>query len=261
LNDKLRLLNTGEPISLNSGFHPALKNVAAVIFDVGGTIVHPEWRRLAQLVEAESGQPFSPEEIRTAFYQMLRIVDAEEVLGTDLAYRLKPHWGLLSAFRVLGIDRSVCNHLSRRLNLEHEKRHLWCEPDLDAADVLGRLKSSGLRLAVISNTEDGRIEESLTITHLAECFEFLIDSQLVGCRKPEAAIFHIALDRLGLKPHEAVYVGDSYAYDVLGSQRAGLRPIFIDRLGSYKGVDCTRISRLSELTNYSRTMFGVGQDL
>jgi HAD superfamily hydrolase (TIGR01509 family) len=239
---------------LNSRFHPILRDVAAVFFDAGGTIVHPEWRRLSQLVEAVTGEVFSPAEMRMAFCQMLQIVDAEVIQGSDSNSRLKPHWGFLSTFRALGIDKSVCNDLSQRLNLEHEKRHLWCAADREAADVLVRLKNSGLRVAVISNTEDGRIEEALTLAGLASHFEFLIDSYLVGARKPDEAIFQLALKRLGLQPNKAVYVGDSYAYDILGAQRAGLRSILVDRFGTYEGIDCGRITKLSELTSYSRSI-------
>ena len=42
-------------------------------------------------------------------------------------------------------------------------------------------------------------------------------------------------------------VGDSYGYDVIGAQRAGLRPIFLDRAGAYDAVDFARIRSLREL--------------
>jgi putative hydrolase of the HAD superfamily len=100
---------------------------------------------------------------------------------------------------------------------------------------------------VISNTEDGRVNDSLTLAELASHFEFVIDSHLVGCSKPEPAIFQIALDRLSLDASQAAYVGDSYGYDVLGAQRAGLYPILLDRAASYPGARFCRIRSLREL--------------
>jgi putative hydrolase of the HAD superfamily len=85
------------------------------------------------------------------------------------------------------------------------------------------------------------------LAELGSYFEFLIDSHLVGCSKPDKAIFQLAVDQLGLAPADAAYVGDSYGYDVIGAQRAGLIPILLDRLGAYKEVDVTRIRSLAEL--------------
>ena len=232
------------------GFHPILTNARAVFFDAGGTIVHPDWRRLVQLIEAETGQVFTPADMHKAFYRMLRTIDAELANGTDLKHMQEPHSGFMRTFRVLGIDESVCSRLRNQLSLEHQKRHLWCEPDSDAPNVIAQLKHSGLRIAVISNTEDGRLKDSLTLANLASHFEVLIDSHLVGFRKPDPAIFHLALERIGVKAGEALYVGDSYGYDVRGAQQAGLQSILLDRSDNSEETHCPRIRKLSELIDY-----------
>jgi FMN phosphatase YigB (HAD superfamily) len=59
--------------------HPALQNLAAVIFDVGGTLVHPDWQRLGKIVAAETGVLFTPEQMHEAFYAMLQTANAELV--------------------------------------------------------------------------------------------------------------------------------------------------------------------------------------
>ncbi|NNL64867.1 MAG: HAD family hydrolase, partial [Myxococcales bacterium] len=45
----------------------------------------------------------------------------------------------------------------------------------------------------------------------------------------------------------ALYVGDIYAVDVLGSRAAGLVPCLLDPLGRYARADCARVANLSEL--------------
>jgi putative hydrolase of the HAD superfamily len=87
---------------------------------------------------------------------------------------------------------------------------------------------------------------------IAAHFDLLIDSHLVGLRKPDAAIFHYALEKLDVAPHEAVYIGDSYGHDVLGAQNAGLRAILLDPLDLYLESDCPRVHALSELTADAR---------
>jgi len=108
-----------------------------------------------------------------------------------------------------------------------------------------------LIVAVISNTEDGRLIDSLDASGISDRFDLLIDSHLVGHRKPEAAIFRLALERLKLEAHEAAYVGDSYAHDALAARAIGLRGILLDPLDLHPESLCPRIRSLSELINGS----------
>src|SRR5262245_42879967 len=176
--------------------HPALRNLAAVIFDVGGTLVHPDWPRLRKIVEAETGVLFTPEQLHEAFYAMLQMANAELVAGTNSERRSGAYWTFLETLRLLGIDEGACISIRQHLNQAHQERHLWCQPDAEASSVLARLKSEGRRVAAISNTDDGRANESLALADLASQCEFLIDSHNVGCSKPDPAIFQLALDRL-----------------------------------------------------------------
>ncbi len=232
---------------MKTGLHPALQNVAAVVFDVGGTLVHPDWPRLGDLVAAETGILFTPGQMTEAFYAMLQAFDSELNHQAPTKRTLEPHWTFLETFRSLGIDETVCKGIGTRLNVAHEERHLWCKTDPQAATVLVGLKNAGLRIAAISNTEDGRVNESIALAGLASELEFLIDSHNVGYRKPDPAIFQLALDRLELEPHDAAYVGDSFGYDVIGAQRAGLHPILLDRTASYAEAGFTTIRSLVEL--------------
>jgi len=233
---------------MNANLHPVLRNLKAVMFDVGGTLIHPDWLRLGKLVEAETGLIFTPERMHEAFYAMLKGVDAELKAGVNSKSTRAGHWVFVETFRSLGIDEGKCMSIRRRFTLAHQERHLWCAPDSEAATVLHALQNAGFRIAVISNTEDGRVKESLALAHLASHFEFVIDSHLAGCSKPDKAIFQIALDRLRLQPQEVAYVGDSYGYDVIGARRAGLMPILLDRMDAYESEPgLIRIRSLSEL--------------
>jgi putative hydrolase of the HAD superfamily len=113
--------------------------------------------------------------------------------------------------------------------------------------VLDELKRQGLILAVISNTEDGRLRDSLDAAGIADRFDLLIDSHLVGYRKPDPAIFRLTLDRLGLEAHEAAFVGDSYAHDALAAQAIGMRGILLDPLDLHPESVCPRIKSLDDL--------------
>ncbi|HYJ45674.1 MAG TPA: HAD-IA family hydrolase, partial [Pyrinomonadaceae bacterium] len=202
------------PLSL----HPLLRGARAVLFDAGGTLTHPDWDRLALIAGQETGAAFEPTVMRRALGERLREFDAQLFETSAVsAHSKRPGWLFHDMFRALEVDEEACERLAAKLLEAHEQKHLWCGLDPQAARVVAQLKSGGLRVGVISNTEDGRLEELFEMMEIATHFELLIDSYLVGLRKPEAAIFNHALERLNVAPDEAAYIGDSYGHDVLGA--------------------------------------------
>lgn len=229
--------------------HPALKGARACIFDAGGTIVHPDWLRLSNIAAEVSGRSFKSQEMGRAFGEMLRAVGIEiQSEGFVLPDEMKqPHWTFRRMYAALGLDNATCASIVERLAVSHLDRHVWCGPDPAAARVLDGLKREGLILAVISNTEDGRLIDSLEAAGISSYFDLLIDSHLVGFRKPDPAIFNLTLKRLGLQADEAAYVGDSYAHDALAARAIGLRGILLDALDLHPDSVCPRIKSLNDL--------------
>ena len=229
--------------------HPALNGARACIFDAGGTIVHPDWVRLSGIAADVSGRSFNSEEMARAFGEMLRAVGIEmQGEGFVLPDEMKrPHWTFQRVYAALGLDETACAAAIERLAVSHNQQHVWCSPDPAASRVLDNLKQQGLILAVISNTEDGRLIDSLDAAGISDRFDLLIDSHLVGHRKPDEAIFRLTLERLGVEPHEAAFVGDSYVHDALAARAVGLRGILLDPLDLHPESICPRIKTLDEL--------------
>ena len=226
--------------------HPVLQGARACVFDAGGTLVHPDWPRLAGLAEEFAGRSLSVEEMRRAFGEMLRCVN-EPTPGGRVIDQTGPHWTFRGMYGGLGLDESACETLVGRIDATHAERHIWSGVDPEAAGVIDELKRAGLLVAVISNTEDGRLRDSLATAGLADSFELLVDSHLVGFKKPDPAIFRLALERLGVEPREAAFVGDSYTHDALAAQAVGMRAVLLDPLDLHPEAVCPRIQRLGDL--------------
>src|SRR5687768_1293157 len=128
--------------------------------------------------------------MQRSFGEMLRAVGIEmQREGYVLPDELKrPHWTFRKMYAACGLDETTCDAVIDSLANSHVERHVWCQADNAAALVLDELKRQGLILAVISNTEDGRLIESLEAAGIADRFDLLIDSHLVGYRKPDPAI-------------------------------------------------------------------------
>jgi putative hydrolase of the HAD superfamily len=101
----------------------------------------------------------------------------------------------------------------------------------DAEPALRAARGRGLRVVVVSNW-DVSLHGVLAELGLAPLLDGAITSAQAGARKPEAAIFHRALELAGgIPPGEAVHVGDEPGEDVAGARAAGLHAVLLARSG------------------------------
>jgi len=94
-------------------------------------------------------------------------------------------------------------------------------PVAGAVETLERLRSRGLRLAVVANW-DCSLGEHLEKLGLLRFFAAVVTSAQAGAPKPDPAPFLLALVQLGVEPARALHVGDEPA-DEQGAAAAGMR--------------------------------------
>jgi putative hydrolase of the HAD superfamily len=91
-------------------------------------------------------------------------------------------------------------------------------------ELARELRAAGDRVGVISNSE-GRLAEHLADIGIADAFEIIVDSGVLGIDKPDRRIFDHALARLG-GSEARIHIGDSWAADVCGAVDAGWRAVW-----------------------------------
>ena len=116
-------------------------------------------------------------------------------------------------------------------------------------EVLIRLRRLGLRLLVVSNW-DGDLAERLTELGLAQHFDHIADSTVVGVRKPDPRILAEACDRVGVAVGECLHVGDRPETDVAAARAAGARPLLYDPIDAWAGGSVARVRRLLDVLAY-----------
>lgn len=91
-------------------------------------------------------------------------------------------------------------------------------------DAVRDLRTRGIRTGIITNNiaEFGTAWRAMI--PVEELFDDIVDSSAVGVRKPDAAIFRIACERLGVAPSSSVFI-DDYQGNVDGAVAAGLRAV------------------------------------
>jgi len=147
-------------------------------------------------------------------------------------------------------------HLLKELGaLDDKVRNTLVENTQDSAnwdqilpgtrEALERIRRD-YRIAVISNA-DGRIDAVLRRCGIADCFETITDSGIVGHEKPHPEVFQVALRAMSAEAAESLYVGDVYSVDYIGARNAGMDAVLFDVAGAYRGRDFPRVESLGEL--------------
>lgn len=126
-------------------------------------------------------------------------------------------------------DPGLAERALGRLRDTFRRREAWEIYD-DVVPALDALRRNGVRLGVVSNW-DSRLPDLLRMLGLAEYFETIVVSHLEGLEKPDPAIFERALERMGGRARQALYVGDRPEVDLVGARAAGMDAVIVDRSG------------------------------
>jgi HAD superfamily hydrolase (TIGR01509 family) len=119
------------------------------------------------------------------------------------------------------------DELGRFLEAEHEAWSPAREMGDSTHALLESLRGRGLKLGLVSNAFDPPelLHRDLGRMGLAERLDVAVFSSEVGRRKPDPLIFRTALDRLGVEPGRALFVGDSLEADIAGAAGLGMRTV------------------------------------
>lgn len=105
-------------------------------------------------------------------------------------------------------------------------------------DHLEALRSAGWLLMVVTNGRTDNQVGKLRRTGIADVVHGWCVSEEAGVRKPDPAIFAMALTRLGARAGDDGWmVGDDPAADVAGGRAAGLRTLWVSHGRSWPGGD------------------------
>lgn len=81
-------------------------------------------------------------------------------------------------------------------------------------------------LVLVSNFY-GNIATVLENYGIKKYFKKIVESAVVGVRKPDPAIFTLGVEALGLPAHECLVVGDSFRKDIEPALKAGCKAVWI----------------------------------
>ena len=245
-----------------------MENIGALVFDFGGTLdgngIH--WlERTHQFIHERH-----PEITREAFDK------ADKAAVTEFAIDDSSHKWSYQEGSMLPVGAIASEHAARcnlretaesiavgiykRLGLSAQMKDEYVEWFCEgAAESLAENRRwletlyDTYQLAVISNNF-GNTRGWCDDYGLSPLLEAIIDSTVLGIAKPDARIFEAALSQLDVAPNQAIYVGDSYAADMVGGKNAGMWTAWLigndNKTCPDPAMVDVRLSHLHELTNF-----------
>jgi FMN phosphatase YigB (HAD superfamily) len=102
-----------------------------------------------------------------------------------------------------------------------------CTVEPDIQNTFEKLTNMGFELGIISNTfiNGCSLDRHLKSFGILKFFPIRVYSCSLGIRKPNPDIFEYAARQAGLETHQIAYVGDRIDFDVIGSSKAGMKPV------------------------------------
>ncbi|MYD95937.1 MAG: HAD-IA family hydrolase [Gammaproteobacteria bacterium] len=156
------------------------------------------------------------------------------------------------AFSALGAKDVAAHAIHAMATRYTTLRDQAVTPFPGALQALARLRSTGVKLALLTNGSAEKQREKIARFDLERFFDHVQVEGELGIGKPDPRAFESVLGALGVASADAWMVGDNLLSDIEGAQRVGVHAIWIDAHGNGlptdEGVMPDRvISSLSEL--------------
>lgn len=227
-------------------------NIKGILLDYGGTIdtngIHWAtvlWQRYQQLEI-----PVAYEAFKDAY------VHGERTLA--LKPLIKPHHNFYDVLLIktqiqinflienkqLPVDVQNSNYPKKIADLCYNFTKHTVEQATATLDFL----ANNYPIVLVSNFY-GNIHAVLSDFGIEHYFKHIVESAVVGVRKPDPAIWTLGVKALGVEPEQAVVIGDSYTKDIVSGKQAGCQTIWLDVSGWDKLDDVSQADEI--ITNFT----------
>ena len=219
------------------------------IFDYGGTLDTggDHWGRVIWHAYERAGIPVGEEQFREAYVFAERKLGSEPIIKPSFTFRETLHTKLQIEMEHLGINEGLTKVLDDLYALTQKQTAA-------SREVLLKLRETAT-LALVSNFY-GNLRTVLSEFHLDDLFTVVVESAAVGVRKPDPAIYRLALTelecnhncQLSILNSQLTVVGDSMKNDIQPAKELGLYTIQISG-EPWDNINTTGISADRVITN------------
>lgn len=204
--------------------------IRGYIFDYGGTLdtAGRHWGKVLWSAYLRHSVPVTEEQFREAYVYAERTLGSNPIIQPGYTF----HKTLDVKLRIEMEHLMTSGHWDVSEQDYHRKQRDILESIYEdvkketshSREVLKELKEC-YPMVLVSNFY-GNINVVLKEFLLDGMFDKVIESAVVGIRKPDPRIFTLGVDALGMNPDETVVVGDSFYKDIVPAMKAGCNTIW-----------------------------------
>jgi putative hydrolase of the HAD superfamily len=215
--------------------------IKGFIFDYGGTLDTggQHWGKVIWHAYERQQVPVSEADFRDAYVHAERTLGKNPIIKPDFTFKRTLEEKIRIELEFLGkpeYQQAIVDDLYA-LTLAETAR---------SREVLLALKKQ-YPMVLVSNFY-GNIATVLKEFKLDGIFDTIIESAVVGVRKPDPKIFTLGVEALGMQPDEVVVVGDSMDKDIIPASKAGCHTVWFKGEGwTNDPVDETNAERVITL--------------
>lgn len=204
-----------------------LEHIKGIIFDYGGTIDtnSRHWAEVLWSKYEEYRIPVDKESFREAYVFGERalakypFVQPEHDFHAVLAIKAKLQMEYLALQRKLPMDEAMLQSNAAKVA---DSCYNYVREVLAVTRPVVQSLAARYKLVLVSNFY-GNIRTILEDFGLLACFDNIIESSVVGVRKPDPAIYRMGVDAMGVDAQCVLVVGDSFSKDVVPAKKVGCR--------------------------------------
>ena len=212
--------------------------IKGYIFDYGGTLDTggQHWGKVIWHAYERQHVPVSEAAFREAYVHAERTLGRNPIIQPDFTFRRTLEEKLrieLDFLRLPQYQQAVVDDLYA----------LTCAETARSREVLLQLRER-YPMVLVSNFY-GNIATVLREFRLDGIFQTIVESAVVGVRKPDPRIFTLGVEALGLRPDEVIVVGDSMDKDFIPARQAGCHTVWFQGEGwTDDPVDATQADQV-----------------
>lgn len=222
----------------------------AIFFDRDGTLTKRNKlmykirdKYIGQIIQ-DNNFSLSPELWSSAWREAEKLLPEVDTLKKEEEFWIAWYKQILSE---VGFQENV-DKVAEELNKKFPFYKIL-EPYPETEAVLKYFKQRGFKIGVISDTFPS-LEKSIKSMGLAKYIDSYTASSLVGVMKPDPRIYNAALDSLGVKAEESIYI-DDYKPEADGARAIGFTSFYLDRNCNELNLNEWTIGNLKHLIEYT----------
>ena len=235
-----------------------IKRPKLLMFDYGGTLdtngIH--WSEVIWSQYQKENVPITKEQYRECYVYAERelakqpIIEPDDIFLDLLRKKINIQTLYLVEHKLWSPEevsrRAIAEHISLRCNNVVQQ-------NIDRIRPLLRALAEKYRIVLVSNFY-GNLNAVLKGYNL-DVFENVVESAVVGIRKPEPQIYRLALEKAVIDSKDAVIIGDSIKNDIIPANTIGCEAYWLQGKGwdneeKPSDISCNVINDLVELKNY-----------